>query len=46
MTAREHNALGAMMLWVKQLYKQVVFIHCYAHKMNLDLNNSVNSIKE
>lgn len=39
----EHNGLQAR---VKAEYKQALFVHCYAHKLNLVLKQSVDNIKE
>ena len=39
----EHGGLQAL---VKSKCSQAIFIHCYAHKMNLVLKNSVDHIKE
>lgn len=39
----EHGGLQAL---VKSKCSQAIFTHCYAHKMNLVLKNSVDHIKE
>ncbi|KAJ4437641.1 hypothetical protein ANN_17786 [Periplaneta americana] len=41
--AGEHGGLQAKIL---SQYKQTIFMHCYAHKLNLVLSQSANFIKQ